>query len=274
MQPTKEAKIEVSKTSSACTFCTNTLLSFHIKRLWQSISEGESDVLGQVLTKSVFEKSSVVSTLKCNDNSKIAKDSTDDISRDHTLTRSSSFTSIELKLEQDGSNTHEVSSRSSLEPPQSFSQGWHVGENAGTSFLCFHQNRQIDSATLSSNDSTGIPFIQFEDVSHVDSETLSTLPQPVFTREQIHGLLDKYLNHVSPTSRLPHLLTVRDWPDPLDPLHANTNLADTQKASALLVCAQTLFRERLIPASHPRHDDFKLSLACSERAKSLFEHED
>ena len=185
----------------------------------------------------------------------------------------------QLRHDRDGtsdpsnvSRTAQLSRRSSLEPPQSFSQSHHVGENAGVSFLYFSQGQQQDRTTPLVNEAgSGAPLIAFGDIPLIDSETLSSLPQPLFTSEQIHKLLEKYFNYISPTYCFLHLSTVRRW---ADSYVSSSPLTNAQQAVVLLVCAQTLLHNTMSPEqARPGHGDTKLSQACFERAKTLIERE-
>ena len=99
--------------------------------------------------------------LKCNDTSKIAQDSTDDLSRDHTLTRRSPSTSIEPKLEQDGSKISEVSARRSLKSPRSCVQPKNLADHDLTSEAesLKHQPRHGNLVSSRCQNSEAISFV-------------------------------------------------------------------------------------------------------------------
>ncbi|KAK5942287.1 hypothetical protein PMZ80_004850 [Knufia obscura] len=178
-----------------------------------------------------------------------------------------------------GSTFNDVvhSRRSSIDPPQTFMHGHHVGPTSGISFLYgqWNKGQPQDRAVGHGEDEVVIsqaPLISYGDIPRLDAETLSLLSEPIFTVEQIHDILDRYFQYISPTYRFLHHPTVRRWATTY--VTQDRQLTAAQKAVVLLVCAQTLLHSPVSPGvAQVGKGDVRVSIACSERAKLLLDKE-
>ena len=89
------------------------------------------------------------------------------------------------------------------------------------------------------------PLISYGDIPRPDTDTLSMLPEPGFTVEQIHDVLERYFQYVSPTYKFLHHPTVKRWASAY--VVQDRQLTAAQKAVVLLVCAQTLLHSPISP---------------------------
>ncbi|KAK7888287.1 hypothetical protein LTR67_009165 [Exophiala xenobiotica] len=130
-----------------------------------------------------------------------------------------------------GNVTPSISRRVSLDPPQTFAEGQHIGPSAGVSFLYHAWNRSgapDDEATLPTARLT----------CHGD------MPQPPVTknphlptREEASTLLERYFQFATPTYRFLHRPTVEKW---MSELIDGAQLLKAEAACALIVCSQAL----------------------------------
>ena len=173
------------------------------------------------------------------------------------------------------------SRRASLEPPQTFVYGNHVGPTSGVSFLYgqWNKGQTQDEPKVNSGEGEAIlsnaPLISYGDVAQLDYDTVSSLPEPEssFTIDQMLDILDRYFQHISPTYRFHHHPTVRRWA--ITYVSGDRKrLTYAQKACVLLICAQTLLHSPVGPSViQVGQGDPRTSMACSERAKALLEKE-
>lgn len=183
-------------------------------------------------------------------------------------------------FEESNSSSQAPSRRSSLEPPQTFSHGHHVGPTSGVSFLYGRWNRAQarDERRASSADDDVVishaPLISFGDIPQVDYEMYGSLPDPkkCLTIESILDILDRYFQYISPTYRFHHHPTVKKWA--IAYITEDRPLTNAQKACVLLICAQTLLHSPVSPGvAQVGNGDVGVSMACSERAKLLLDKE-
>jgi hypothetical protein len=133
--------------------------------------------------------------------------------------------------------TSQASRRNSLEPPQTFVEGQHIGPTSGVSFLYHAWNRRLD---VNGQENGGVavsaPLASHGDFPqtkiHAADSSLS-LPTP----ERAAGLLERYFRFATPTYRFLHRPTLEDW---TSQLLAGQRLSVPKSASVLLVCAQSL----------------------------------
>lgn len=166
-----------------------------------------------------------------------------------------------------------------MDPPQTFTHGHHVGPTSGVSFLYGQWSKGTSSEPKTTNQSEEAseatifqaPLISWGDLPQADHNTLSNLPEPAFTAEQILDILDRYFQYISPTYRFLHHPTVKNW---ALGLVTKEKLTPAQKACVLLVCAQTLLHSPVAPGQIVvGRGDPQLSMACFETAKALLENE-
>lgn len=169
------------------------------------------------------------------------------------------------------------SRRNSLEPPQTFAHGNHVGPTSGVSFLYGQWNKsQTTDPSRSQLDEESVlsqaPIVSYGDLPQLDAETLSTLPEPKFTIDVILDILERYFQYISPTYRFHHHPTVKKWA--IAYVNQDRQLSSARKACVLLICAQTLLHSPVSPGvAQVGRGDVAMSMACSERAKAILDHE-
>lgn len=190
-----------------------------------------------------------------------SKDSQHAISRDSSVNR----------------NDTAYSRGNSLEPPQTFLNGAHVGPTSGISFLYGQwekadTNNRSKAATVEEPLMPKAPLISYGDLPRLDSETLDALPEPTFTAEQVLSITARYFQYISPTYRFHHQPTLESWA--LAYVTNEQKLSSAKRAAVLLVCAQTLLHSRAAPGlARVGHGDVEMSTACAEKAKLLLEKE-
>ncbi|KIX02565.1 uncharacterized protein Z518_08506 [Rhinocladiella mackenziei CBS 650.93] len=156
------------------------------------------------------------------------------------------------------------SRRPSLEPPQTFAGGQHIGPTAGVSFLyhVWNQNDINEGESLPS-----APLTCYGDIP----QTPMRQEQPFPTREGANSLLERYFRFATPTYRFLHRPTLEKW---MSELLAGSRLPMAEAACALIVCSQSLLYttdgERY---SDGGDEDLSRSRFYFEKAKSLLNQE-
>lgn len=170
-----------------------------------------------------------------------------------------------------------VSRRSSIEPPQTFTHGTHVGPTSGVSFLYGQWDKGAEPKSANQGESieelkiSHAPLISWGDLPQFDLNSLSLPSEPTFTSEQILDILDRYFQYISPTYRFLHHPTVKQW---AIAMISRSKLPAACEASVLLVCAQTLLHSPVTPGQQViGRGDHNLSMVCFAAARGLLDKE-
>lgn len=156
--------------------------------------------------------------------------------------------------------------------------GNHVGPTSGVSFLYHPWVKSSDpnsrgvppSNEDEANLIPGAPLVAYGDIPQL--KNYDNLPEPLFTTEQISDLSDRYFQYISPTYRFLHHPTLKKWAVSFV-TNAIHKLTAAQQACVLFVCAQTLLHATPGAPYVAGKGNINLSMACSERAKTLLERE-
>ncbi|KAL6244337.1 hypothetical protein RBB50_008579 [Rhinocladiella similis] len=153
----------------------------------------------------------------------------------------------------------------SLDPPQTFAQGQHIGPSAGVSFLYHIWNRSgtaeeevsLPTAPLTCHGDTPQPPINRN--------------QPLPTREEAITLVDRYFQFAVPTYRFLHQPTTERW---ISQLLDGAQLSKAETACALIVCSQALLYTTVGDRYQNGGDEgLNRSRAYFDKARSLLNQE-
>ncbi|KAJ9633357.1 hypothetical protein H2204_007074 [Knufia peltigerae] len=119
----------------------------------------------------------------------------------------------------------------SLDPPQTFAQGQHIGPSAGVSFLYHIWNR---SGTV--EEEVSLPTAPLTCHGDIPQPPINR-NQPLPTREEAITLVERYFQFAMPTYRFLHRPTTERW---ISQLRDGAQLSKAETACALIVCSQSL----------------------------------
>ncbi|KAK5062715.1 hypothetical protein LTR84_004789 [Exophiala bonariae] len=155
--------------------------------------------------------------------------------------------------------------RPSMNPPEAFAEGHHIGPSSGVSFLYHSWNK----GEKSERDAAALPSAPL--ISHGDMPLPKFPDQGLPSREEADSLLELYFRFGTPTYRFLHLSTVQGWAFHL--LNGDPQLM-SETACVLLAFAQSLLYTKAGDRYASADDrDFQRSAFYSERAKSLLTQE-
>lgn len=126
----------------------------------------------------------------------------------------------------------DVSRRVSLEPPQTFAEGQHIGPSAGVSFLYHGWTR----GTTTAEEETCLPAAPLTCHGDIPQAPVDK-NQPLPTTEEARALIERYFQFATPTYRFLHRPTVEEW---MARLLQGGRLSTSEAACVLIVFSQAL----------------------------------
>ena len=150
-----------------------------------------------------------------------------------------------------------LSRRTSLEPPQTFAEGQHIGPTAGVSFL-YHAWDRSDN----NEGEAVLPSAPFESYGDIP-QTPTRKDYPLPSHEDANALSEHYFRFGMPTYRFLHRPSLETW---MSQLLSGARLSMPEAACALLACAQALLYIKAGERYHGGGDeDLNRSRCCKSR---------
>ncbi|KIW20307.1 hypothetical protein PV08_00882 [Exophiala spinifera] len=183
----------------------------------------------------------------------------------HSSTRTGHHAAVVDRPGYEVSNVPPPSKSVSLDPPQTFAQGQHIGPSAGVSFLYHIWNR---SGTA--EEEVSLPTAPL--TCHGDApQPPINMNQPLPTREEAITLVERYFQFAVPTYRFLLRPSTERW---ISQLLDGAQLSKAETACALIVCSQALLYTTVGDRYQNGGDEgLNRSRAYFDKAKSLLNQE-